>query len=86
MEEIGVKEAIEYIERHFNDRFFDGNFEAHSAKRKALSALKKQLPKKPYMDNENGVYEKEHCPTCHKSLFPNDHHCKCGQTLDWGDI
>lgn len=51
----------------------------------AIKALEKQLPKKPYSDNENGVYEKEYCPTCHRSLFPNEHHCKCGQTIDWSE-
>lgn len=49
----------------------------------AIETLKKQIPKKPYNDNENGVYEKEHCPTCHRSLFPNEHHCKCGQAITW---
>ena len=49
----------------------------------AILALEKQIPKKPYKDNENGVYEKEHCPSCHRSLFPNDHHCECGQAIDW---
>ena len=48
-----------------------------------LDALEKQIPKKPYLDNDNGVYDKEHCPTCHRSLFPNDHHCRCGQALNW---
>lgn len=42
-----------------------------------LDALEKQIPKKPYLDNDNGVYDKEHCPNCHRSLFPNDHHCRC---------
>ena len=51
----------------------------------AINALEKQIPKKPYKDNENGVYEKDHCPTCHRSLFPNDHHCECGQAIDWSD-
>ena len=51
----------------------------------AICALEKQIPKKPYKDNENGVYEKEHCPSCHRSLFPNDHHCECGQAIDWKD-
>ena len=50
-----------------------------------LDALEKQIPKKPYLDNDNGVYDKEHCPTCHRSLFPNDHHCRCGQALNWSD-
>lgn len=51
----------------------------------AISALEKQIPKRPYLDNDNGIYEKEYCPTCHRSLFPNDHHCICGQALDWSD-
>ena len=51
----------------------------------AIEALEKQIAKKPYKDNENGVYEKDHCPTCHRSLFPNDHHCECGQAIDWSD-
>lgn len=51
----------------------------------ACQALDKQIPKKPYTDNENGEYEKDYCPTCHSSLFPNDHHCRCGQKIDWSD-
>ena len=61
--------------------FYDAEFE--SALALAILALEKQIPKKPYKDNENGVYEKEHCPSCHRSLFPNDHHCECGQAIDW---
>ena len=60
---------------------YDAEFE--SALTLAILALEKQIPKKPYKDNENGVYEKEHCPSCHRSLFPNDHHCECGQAIDW---
>ena len=60
---------------------YDDEFE--SALALAILALEKQIPKKPYKDNENGVYEKEHCPSCHRSLFPNDHHCECGQAIDW---
>ena len=60
---------------------YDAEFE--SALALAILALEKQIPKKPYKDNENGVYEKEHCPSCHRSLFPNDHHCECGQAIDW---
>ena len=70
-----------------------GGFNGQEAKIKAgeeacllaCKALEKQIPKKPYKDNENGVYEKEHCPSCHRSLFPNDHHCECGQAIDWED-
>ena len=60
---------------------YDAEFE--SALALAILALEKQIPKKPYKDNDNGVYEKEHCPSCHRSLFPNDHHCECGQAIDW---
>lgn len=60
---------------------YDAEFE--SALALAILALEKQIPKKPYKDNENGVYEKEHCPSCHRGLFPNDHHCECGQAIDW---
>lgn len=60
---------------------YDAEFE--SALALAIEALEKQIPKKPYKDNENGVYEKEYCPSCHRSLFPNDHHCECGQAIDW---
>ena len=60
---------------------YDAEFE--SALALAILALEKQIPKKPYKDNENGLYEKEHCPSCHRSLFPNDHHCECGQAIDW---
>ena len=62
---------------------YDAEFE--SALALAIGALEKQIPKKPYKDNENGVYEKWHCPSCHRSLFPNDHHCECGQAIVWED-
>lgn len=50
-----------------------------------IPALEKQIPKKPYMDNENGIYEQECCPTCNRHLFPNEHHCRCGQAIDWSE-
>ena len=59
--------------------------ELTEAMRMSIQALEKQIPKKPYKDNENGIYEKEYCPICHRSLFPNDHHCICGQAIDWRD-
>lgn len=61
------------------------NSDVRQALTVAVSAIEKQIPKKPYIDNENGVYEKEYCPTCHRSLFPNDHHCRCGQRINWSD-
>lgn len=52
----------------------------------ACKALEKQIPEKPKLDNDNGIYETEHCPNCNRKLFPNEHHCKCGQALDWSGV
>ena len=49
------------------------------------AAIEKQIPKKPKMDNDNGIYEVEVCPYCMRRLFPYEHHCKCGQALDWSE-
>lgn len=55
------------------------------ARKIAIKALEKQIPKKVCFDNENGIYETEHCPTCFRRLMPNEHHCRCGQALDWNE-
>ena len=48
-------------------------------------ALKKQIPKKPSQDSI-GLYYFPTCPNCHKELESYDHHCECGQALDWEEI
>ena len=45
-------------------------------------ALKKQIPKKPSQDSI-GLYYFPTCSNCHKELESYDHHCECGQALDW---
>ena len=47
------------------------------------NCVSKQIPIKPKLDNDNGICETEYCPVCSRKLFPNEHHCKCGQALDW---
>lgn len=37
----------------------------------------------PDYDNKPCIIDKYLCPLCHLELLPNEHHCKCGQTLDW---
>lgn len=49
------------------------------------NCVNKQIPEKPKLYNDNGIYETEHCPNCNRKLFPNEHHCGCGQALDWSD-
>ena len=79
------KEAIETIKIAIAEVEWNYPMDYAIAFETAISALEKQILKKPYKDNDNGIYEKEYCPTCHRSLFPNDHHCRCGQALDWSD-
>ena len=52
------------------------------AYRVALSAIEKQIPKKP--TRTNWIY----CPSCNWgiTLMKGTHHCpKCGQALDWSE-
>lgn len=59
----------------------------------AIDALKKQIPVKPVKskDPRYGMgyeYYDWECPTCGGFLAPEparsgDHHCKCGQAIDW---
>lgn len=65
-----------------NNMFVEYHEELEDA---VIEAVEKQIPKKPYKDNDNGIYSKDYCPTCHRSLFPNDHHCRCGQAIDWSE-
>lgn len=74
------KEAIKVIE---SNRPTSGYMSLCEALDIAKEALEKQIPKKPYLDNDNGIYEKEYCPACNRSLFPNDPYCRCGQAIDW---
>lgn len=60
----------------------------------AIEALEKQIPKQPLkweywtvespIPNDDWGYE---CPCCeNRDIDYPEHHCECGQTLDWGDI
>lgn len=61
----------------------------------ALKALEKQIPKNPIKKNPI-CYEKTKdgselfaydyfCPDCNKQIKATEHHCVCGQALDWSD-
>ena len=81
-----IDEAIKRLDRNaYRTTCYGNRVVEHEENLIAIQALEKQIPKKPYKDNENGVYEKDYCPTCHRSLFPNYHHCECGQAIDWSD-
>ena len=79
------EEAIEIIKIAIAEVEWNYPMEYAIAFETAIKALEKQIPEKPKLDNDNGIYETEHCPNCNRKLFPNEHHCKCGQALDWSD-
>jgi len=76
-----IEEAVVEIVRAYNPN--NTTYEVNA--KKIREALEKQILKKPCKDNDNGIYEKDCCPTCRRSLFPNDHHCRCGQAIDWSE-
>lgn len=68
---------------------------ALQAMKRCKEALEKQIPKKAvkknpicYSKTKDGqelyVYDC-HCPMCDTKLKTNEHHCECGQALDWSD-
>ena len=61
----------------------------------AISALERQISKKPIKKNSI-CYAKTKdgqeyfafdyfCPNCSEKIKLSEHHCKCGQALDWSD-
>lgn len=53
----------------------------------AKEALEKQMPKRPdesYDGYADGYPVMDYyCPCCGREVDDTDHHCECGQTLDW---
>ena len=53
------------------------------AKEMAISALKKQIPKKPKTDDRYVMYI---CPCCNDFIKVNHNYCtNCGQKIDFGE-
>lgn len=57
------------------------------AREMAISALDKQVPKKPVRPYESNYKLYYNCPNCGSSGMHDVHkHCwRCGQKLDWGE-
>lgn len=77
-------ESTEFAE----DRLFAfGYSDEHEALMIAIEALEKQIPKKPIEDTEYVGWLIWRCPICRKEvgrvLEPLQHHCECGQAIDW---
>lgn len=54
----------------------------------AIDALEKQIAKKPIkVDSGVNDYSFDYeCPNCRKNVEEDDHHCKCGQKLNWDEV
>lgn len=56
-----------------------------------IKTLELRIPKKPtkayigYADLELYPVLGFFCPNCGKSLDDTDHHCECGQAIDWNE-
>lgn len=53
------------------------------AKHMGIKALEKQIPKKPYIE-EDAEFKMYHCPRCEMPIFAGTEYCSdCGQKLLW---
>ena len=91
--------AIALIRRIKTEETHEREIDRHKAFDLAISALEKQIPKKPHihiMLYKNGERrEIEQCPYCHDSaeyglwdtlVDKGVNHChRCGQAIDWSD-
>ena len=55
----------------------------------AIEALEKQIPKKPVWERLGDSLSNADiitmCPCCYKGIEEDEHHCECGQLIDWGE-
>lgn len=53
----------------------------------AIKALEKQIPKKPIWERLGDSLSNADiitmCPCCHKGIEEDEHHCECGQLINW---
>ena len=80
-EQEAIKELQDNIDLPFGVDVSD------EASKMAIQALEKQIAKKPFQV-DSGVYDYPYdyeCPSCRKNVDELDHHCECGQKLDWSD-
>ena len=82
-------EALEILKRDDDDMrkgyFCINDFLALEV---AKTALEKQIAKKP-IPVDSGVYDYPYdyeCPNCRKNVDDIEHHCECGQKLDWSEV
>lgn len=90
-----IKKIINYIEIAVSRGSAKNPLPIISALCMGIEALEKQISKQPriivneypygYSDVCDDPYEIV-CPACGEELDELEHHCKCGQAIDWSDI
>lgn len=89
---ITTKQAIEHYKYGISHDIFKEPVISYA--KLSIEALEKQIPKKPNIwedkyyyspiPNDDWGYE---CPCCgNREIDYPDHHCTCGQALDWSDL
>jgi len=73
-----AEEAINYIIRHCNPDYPNGKTEWETAVNMAIDALKKQIPMKPILCDDEDLT----CPTCGADVEWKYYCEKCGQKID----
>ena len=91
-----IREAIERIKDHKQIHFSQESraIKITEALNMAINALDKQIPKKPIIWEERYYYSPVpnddwgyECPCCgNREIDYPEHHCTCGQALDWEDF
>ena len=97
MIEMTAKEALRRIKEHMRIHSKKEPYAVYidRALQIAVKALEKQISKKVHKENPI-CYAKTKdgqeyfafnyfCPNCNEQIKTTEHHCKCGQALDWGD-
>jgi hypothetical protein len=89
---IGIKEAINHYKYGIDCDVFSEPVTTYA--KMAMEALEKQIPKTPFIwedkyyfsptPNDDWGYE---CPCCgNRDIDYPEHHCECGQALDWEEL
>ena len=86
-----IQEAIEVLKEEYKYEQLESY--VNEALEIAIEAMEKQIPKKPIKKNPvcydkrkdgNELYAYDyHCPYCDRKVNKGEHHCRCGQALDW---
>lgn len=84
------QEALNYLNNAQVDmKSIESMCEASDLIETCKKAIEKQIPKKPLQDRIGDSYHTfPICPTCKCGLdeVTDEHHCSCGQAIDWSDI